>query len=462
MGWFDKLFYPTAISWGMRHGRKGYPHDRAIREFVQPIELTRNLARELSALLPENGDVTIDVNDTDLTKAKAALAAVIEERGFLEKDQLSDEHLTEFVRLLLDFKAIERSTPAQQPLQLTFWEAEHVNIAEEKITKLQKRWGQVSEPLQTEMKHLQNKFSEIHVEHENARREHAALGFRLPEVMLPMKFYIPLMIGIGVSEFAFNAQAFRSLKGITFKEIYMIAAAPSFAFPFLAHLIGTKIRQGLLPGEKRVRSMAVFTLSITCVLVGLASVLYLRSQYLASKGTDVGMGSNLALLGINFLFLGAAMAASYVSHDHDRRLENVIKRRQQLHDRMYKIWKKWGNFAKRYDAERKRARDDIQGVRDSTRALLDEYRLGVTSTMADPAKVPECFSRPVTDLLFRPQNFGHEIDQSPPPLEISVDWEMGHEGGTEETAEDAAEEREARAQEQESTSPAPAPPLVKG
>ncbi|HEB87588.1 MAG TPA: hypothetical protein ENI68_11325 [Gammaproteobacteria bacterium] len=421
MGWFDSIYSWTVLAQGMRHGRSGKPNNQGCRhvDFVKRDIIL--LEQVLEKIGIETGvDIIAKGRSDDFDQLIFIFKELLRGKD-IDIDRLTRSEMTAIVEILAEAVKCSAMGADRKDLygeKLSFYEAELVNIAEENISKLCVGWEKKKHKLESKAKRVQHHLSDIHEEYDRYHRFHEEKYYRIPARMLPFHFYLPAMIMIGIAEFIFNIQAF-SVLDIEKKDIYMIALAPSFAFPFLAHLIGTKMRQGLLLGEQKIRSYIVLGVAVASIFMGLASVLYLRADYLIGKGVDLNIWINLSLLGLNLLFLGSATAAAYASHDPDRELENIYDHKKALRRSINRKWREWSRVASKYDRKRGVVLARIQAIRDDARAKIDEYRLGVSLTSKE--STPEAFLGSVTDWLFMPRNIGPEIDLVPPTLEEALD-----------------------------------------
>ena len=64
------------------------------------------------------------------------------------------------------------------------------------------------------------------------------------------------------------------------EELYLMTLGPSIVIPFLAHFLGTKIRQWT---EERThwKIIAVTIFAIVSLIIGLLSIGFLRAEYVA-------------------------------------------------------------------------------------------------------------------------------------------------------------------------------------
>lgn len=438
MGWLSNLFDPstwfywTVAGKGARDGRRGIPLEDQVRQvglYKGDVDAITKLLDTLKGSDPSiktTQDVSGQLTD-DHEKAITSLTDLMAERG-IPVDKLDRDNRIKLVHLLTDIlsELRDENKTGGKPPRLSFFEAEMLNITEEKISRLIERWDKKKQPLEGKAKNVRHHLAHLLSEYKRIHQLHKEKGFRQPH-RISWWMYLPIMAILGLLEFPFNLTAFKILRAPP-NELIIMAAAPSIAIPLLAHFLGTKIKQWPTTGEPNWRTVLIAIVAITALLVGLLAIGLLRADYIAYiRKTHQDYWQAALLMGINLLFLSAATITSYFAHDSDRGLERVVKEKNRLRPRLDREWNAWSKTASKFDSYRGATLARIQQLRDDTRARMDEYRQ-FNSRFQTNSSIPPHFQDEITDDFFIPRDLGAEIDKAPPSLD-EVLKEIEGEGG---------------------------------
>jgi len=434
MSWTNRFFDPrswfywTVLAKGMRDGAAGFPKENDCHS----MEVNNGDIAAVIALLERlhNGSARAK-NDSagkanassatdDYEKIIAMLRSFLKERG-AHTEALDRNTLILLSQALTDVVVLLQHKPdAENPHRgnrLSFYEAEIIDIAEEEITSLLgEKWERKKDALEASAKKIQHHLLALHEEYNEFNRQHKSKDLKRPLRMIPKWLYVPMMVFIGVVEFGFNLQAFNILR-MDMEETYLIAAGPSLVIPFLAHVLGTKIRQWPKKEDMSWRVILIVSIASICLLVALVAIGLLRADYIAYiTKSAANLQQAYYLMGINLLFLAGAMVAAYIAHDPDRDLERIYDHKRRQRKMINKKWDAWNKVAAKYDMLRGQTLGKIQGIREEAIAKLDEYRRGNACSRAD-GNIPSHFQDSISDRFFKPRNLGSELDYAPASLD---------------------------------------------
>lgn len=430
--WLEKLYYWTVLAKGMRDGGQGYPRNDTFRFMESNKEDVDALVKLIDALRPtgtgksvaEGKKSPLSSPGDDYDEAVTSLRNMLKNRG-ASVDSLDREAIVRYIDILSDVRTLLRQGAKSEAPgnvdrdRLSYYEAELVDVVDEETSKLREKWESRKHALEATAKKIQHHLTDLLEEYKKVHARHEKKEFKQPLRMLPSYLYVPVMVALGLAEFAFNLSAFKILR-MDVEETYMIAAGPAIVFPFIAHFIGTKVRQGFKQGDEKWRTSVVMVIALVCALIAIIAIGMLRTDWLAyiNKSAPDHVQTFL-FMAMNLLFLGGATLAAYFAHDPDRELERICKHKAKLRKGLDKEWNKWIRTAGKYDTLRGTTLMGIERFRDDACAKIDEYRYGVTRTRTGVDSLP-FFQGSVTNRLFKPINMSAELDRTPATLDAAI------------------------------------------
>lgn len=431
MRWLNILFHPaTWFYWtvpgrAVRNALNDLPNETHYRE-VEPNrgkldQLTdelRKLVAASDAPEPPASSSPDNVHPHDEFDEPIRLLSEILEDRQIRLDRLTRENKAELVKVLVDLQS--NKSDGKNP-RLSFVESNIVSLAENDIDRFveknwarrRQKWEGKAHRLQHELRDLLNQFQEL----TDVHREE---GFRHPHRMFAPWLYWIILAIVGLAELPMNLTAFRILGEVDW-IVFLIALGPSIVIPYLSHVIGTSIRQWS-ERESLWRGLVIGAIASASLVVGVASIGYLRASWLAldlatGEHRPIDFQQALAVLGVNLLFLSMGVVAAYFAHDPDRELERVFEERKRLRHVLTKKWNEWNKVATTYDEYLANTIARVGVLRSAAAEKIDEYRVHNAEVRRD-GKVPTWFSAPVGDHLFKPRYFGQELDRPPETLEV--------------------------------------------
>ena len=265
------------------------------------------------------------------------------------------------------------------------------------------------------LKLIRHRMQALLEEYSAAEARHRAKDLRHPSQMAWCVYLLlPFM---GMAETAFNAGAFLVFR-LPIEEQYMIAASASVAILVAAKHLGIWARQLSGAGGGGWRAHRGFLGLAGVVLVAQLAVAVMREQYIAWAQKIEMEPTRVLLLFIFGLLipLGSAMAV-FQCADPDPELGNIVTQKARCRQRLERSWAEWNRLAARYETLRALTRLRVARLLEKARAEIDEYRHFNASARAEGDKLPPYFQEAISDDLFRPVDFGPELDLAPPPLD---------------------------------------------
>jgi hypothetical protein len=285
-----------------------------------------------------------------------------------------------------------------EQVRLTEFETQLIESADEHISRLHERWQLKHQRLESRLNKLDYECATLEKAHREACRRLEAVGFRQPHSILPKWAYLPVMIVLATLEFPFNFEAFKILR-VPPSELALLALGPSVAIPFLAHFIGTLIRQWT-KRDGILRPLVIGLIATGSLLGGTLSIGLLRARFVASLTEQpVDMQNALALLGVNLLFLSMGVVAAYFAHDPDAELEQTAWQERHSGRRLRRATARRARLDGRFDELRNVLKEQQRQIREKTLEMIAEYRR--YNRYQRTAEAPSWFQDPIQDWVFK-------------------------------------------------------------
>jgi len=299
--------------------------------------------------------------------------------------------------------------------RLSYFEHVLIDLTNIKITHVAEEWEKARHGLKARLKLIRHRMQALLEEYRAAEARHRTKDLRIPS-RIPWWVYL-LLLFMAVAETAFNAGAFLVFR-LPIEEQYMIAASASVAILVTAKHLGIWARQLSGAGRGSWRAHRGFLGLAGVVLVAQLAVAVMREQYIAwAQKIEMDPTRVLLLFIFGLLIpLGSAMAV-FQCADPDPELGNIVKQKARCRQCLERSWADWNRLDPHDETLRALTRLRVARLQDKARAEIDEYRHFNTSARAENEKIPPYFQEAISDVLFRPVDFGPELDLTPPPLD---------------------------------------------
>jgi hypothetical protein len=443
------LWRPLELAWwfrwtvagrAVRDGWRGLPAAEQIRHMVTPAGDLDEVRRRLENLDgagrgPDHNGAGEGSKTDDFDRALTALDGALRLRGGAP-DSLDRNQRVRLLHLVGELIGARRglgveggdgrpsgappAPPRPEPAidDLTLYEANIVDLAHLEMSPIRLRWERVRHRLEADANRIRHHLADLLRSYAAQHRLHREKGYRSPHPMIPMSLYLVMMGFFGLAEIPFNIEAFRILD-FGPEERWLIAAGPSLAILFLAHLSGTKVRQW--PSRASLRPVLVVGSSAVALFATLIAMGLLRARYVEATTREAVDGWLVTeLLLINVVFLVAGTFAAYAAHDPDRDLERICTEKKRLRKQVDAVWRQWNRVVGEYDTARGVAIEELRRVRKNAIAAIGEYR-DMNARARGGMTLPPSFAQRLDDRFFEPVDVGPELDKTPRSLQEILD-----------------------------------------
>lgn len=312
-----------------------------------------------------------------------------------------------------------------EPVRLAFFEAEQVDIAEERISRLLQGWARLRHRLEIKAQRLEHQFKHLLTEFRTHVQAHATRQFQHPAPpSLPIAVSILLTLIIAGGETVFNASGFAILR-MRDSETLVFALALAVAQTVLAYWAGVLLKQF------RARRIAhPYSVPGTLVALGFLLILvpaivgYLRAIYVGyvnhgdaeTPAPDLDLSMAAAFCVTSLVLEAVAAVGAYMSAPHDPELVRVIHDKDRTAKRLERLWHSWEAVASKHDGERAALEARIEEVQYDVIGLCDEYR--AYNRLGSPERpCPSFFQRALYPaLVFQTRNLGPYLEHPPATL----------------------------------------------
>lgn len=326
------------------------------------------------------------------------------------------------------------------------YEAEQVAIAEARISQLQQKWEEVRHKIEARLVVIENDLVHAVSELKSVMSEFRAIGMKRPHVLISTPIYLFLMLLLGVCEFPYNYEVFREQlsSGFSFTigkdyevnvEAIVLSIGIAVTLLVLAHFIGVKVRHW--SPKWKWTNYVIALAGIVATFSVLQSLYHVRlhdveeqaalnskknnRQVVSTSAPKPSAPQNLnsqdgaeeltlymMLLNVGFIIVGVGL--SYYSHSDDREGERISKHEREISRRIERLLRRRGPLAERHDREMKLTEKKAEEIRQTTLAILAEYRDWNMRTRAAEQQSSVYPNQSVGVQLFRKINLGSEMD----------------------------------------------------
>lgn len=293
------------------------------------------------------------------------------------------------------------------------YEAGLIQRAEIKTAKVSRDWYRGSNALRAQINSLDHHLHDTLEAHAVLHQLHREHDFEAFQPKFPQSLYW-LLLGLAVvleSPLNNSALSFTMMDDV---ETWMVALFLGALNVIGASFVGWKVRQAKwsLVGL-RDWLMALLMVSVTVgTIFGLAG---LRSDFLIMKAQETGLPASSAtyvtFVTMQLLFFVTGIFFSYSMHPADATLERILKQTRELRRRTDALLHERATLAARHDRALGLAETALNELRADCLAGIAEYRDFNMASRGAPS--PHWLRESLDHSIFRPVDFGSQIDPSP-------------------------------------------------